>query len=68
MIVVWLIIILLLIAGLLGIIYPKASWYLSNWWRYQGNASPSEASLLLHRFGGIAYCIVAIILIYIEIH
>lgn len=50
---------------LLGIIFtisPKASWWLSNWWRFEGDAEPSSFSLLFYRIGGIIFVIVGIVL------
>ncbi|MCR8656893.1 hypothetical protein [Paenibacillus endoradicis] len=45
----WIFVILFLIIGVLSIISPKASWYLSNWWKFDGDVEPSAASLSLYR-------------------
>lgn len=62
----WIIIIAFFILGLLGTISPKFSWYLSNWWKVEGNYEPSKASLLLYRFSGIMFLIIAIIIFIVK--
>ncbi|MBP1994564.1 DUF6199 family natural product biosynthesis protein [Paenibacillus eucommiae] len=56
------IIIVLSLLGLIGIISPKASWYISNWWKFDGDAEPSRVSLLLYRMGGIVFLIISFIM------
>jgi hypothetical protein len=60
----WLFAFVFFVIGLLSIISPRTSWYMSNWWRFQGNIEPSDASLILQRIGGILFIIVAVIVIY----
>jgi hypothetical protein len=59
----WLFILVFGIIGILGILSPRTSWYLSNWWRFEYKADPSNASLLIYRIGGIIFLLVAILLI-----
>ncbi|MBP1992146.1 DUF6199 family natural product biosynthesis protein [Paenibacillus eucommiae] len=47
--------------GLIGAIYPKAMWYIKNWWKFDGDVEISEVSLLLYRLGGIFLTIVSIV-------
>ncbi|GAA0381432.1 DUF6199 family natural product biosynthesis protein [Bacillus horti] len=56
----WLFIIVLFVLGLIGAIYPKASWFISNWWRFQGEAEPSQVSLFVHRITGLVFLVVSI--------
>ncbi len=54
--------ILLLIIGVLNIISPKMSWYLSYGWRFR-NAEPSDAALAVARIGGVIGSVAGIILL-----
>lgn len=62
----FLLIFIFFILGLVGLIVPKVSWMISNFWRYEGNAEPSKASLLLYRMQGILFLVVAIILYFVK--
>jgi uncharacterized protein DUF6199 len=62
----WLIIIIILIVSLISIISPKNSWYMSNWWRFQENAEPSDFSLKLYRIIGILSLFVLLLWVYIN--
>jgi len=48
--------------GVIFTISPKVSWWLSNWWRFEGDAEPSSISLFFYRIGGIIFVIVGIVL------
>ncbi|MEK4061510.1 MULTISPECIES: DUF6199 family natural product biosynthesis protein [Paenibacillus] len=48
----WIFIVVFTVIGIISLISPRASWYLSNWWRYEGETEPSSFSLLLYRIGG----------------
>ncbi len=54
--------ILLLILGVIFTIFPKVSWYISNFWKFQDNAQPSSTSLIIYRIGGIVWIIIGIVL------
>ncbi|MGM1045854.1 MAG: DUF6199 family natural product biosynthesis protein [Bacillota bacterium] len=58
----WIFVIVFLIIGILSIISPKASWYLSNWWKFDGDVEPSSVSLFLYRLSGIVLTIVGFVL------
>lgn len=60
----WVFIIVFGIIGIIGTISPRASWYLSNWWRFENKTEPSDASLVIYRIGGIVFLLVALLLIY----
>ena len=62
----WSFIIVFFILGVVGIISPKISWYLTNWWKFDGQVEPSKASLLLYRLGGVIFLILAIIIYLVE--
>lgn len=62
----WVFIIIFGIIGIIGIISPQASWYLSNWWRFENKAEPSDTSLVFYRIGGIVFFLVALLLIYLK--
>ncbi len=54
-----------IILGLLGIIsllFPKISWWLSNWWRVNPGSEPSKVSLHIYRISGIVWILVSIVL------
>lgn len=51
----WVFIIIFGIIGIIGIISPQASWYLSNWWRFENKAETSDTSLVFYRIGGIVF-------------
>jgi len=55
--------ILLTILGIVFIISPTTSWWLSNWWRFEGDTEPSSFSLAFYRLGGVIYLIIGIVLI-----
>ena len=57
-----LLIIFLLGAGIFNVAAPKASWYLSDGWRFK-NAEPSEAALEWERFVGIILIVIAVFMI-----
>ncbi|KOP65988.1 hypothetical protein AMS62_12630 [Bacillus sp. FJAT-18019] len=56
----WLFVFVFFIVGLISVISPTTSWLLSNWWRFNGDADPSELSLVIHRIGGVIMLIVAV--------
>lgn len=60
----WIFIAVFFAVGLIGVISPRASWYLSNWWRVQDDAEPSRVSLYLYRISGVLFLIVAAVLVY----
>ncbi|WP_371871201.1 DUF6199 family natural product biosynthesis protein [Insulibacter thermoxylanivorax] len=60
----WIFIIVFIGIGLLSLISPRSSWFLSNWWRFSGDAEPSDFSLILYRIGGIILLIVGIVLFF----
>ena len=59
----WLFIFVFIIIGMLGIICPRTSWYMSNWWKFKGEMEPSDIALVFHRAGGIIFLLISIFLI-----
>lgn len=59
----WIFIFVFTVIGMLSLVSPRISWFLSNWWRFDGDAEPSEASLVIYRIGGIIFLIVGIVLL-----
>ena len=57
-----LMIIFLLGVGIFNVAAPKASWYLSDGWRFK-DAEPSEAALEWGRFIGIVLIVIAVFMI-----
>lgn len=58
----FLVIVLFLIVGILNIVSPLSSWYLSYGWRYK-NSEPSDIALVLCRVSGVICIIIAIVMI-----
>ncbi|MCZ8513384.1 hypothetical protein O9H85_13290 [Paenibacillus filicis] len=54
--------IFLVLIGLFNLFAPRAAWFASIGWKIR-NAEPSDAYLIMHRFGGGIACIVAIAII-----
>lgn len=54
---------LLILFGAVGVVEPKAIWYLNSGWRYK-DAEPSDLALLVHRFGGGVAAVVGLILLF----
>jgi len=54
--------ILLTLLGIIFTISPKISWWLSNWWRFEGETEPSSISLIFYRIGGVIFVIIGIVL------
>jgi|GEM_PF-3058074 len=52
--------------GIVFVIYPKASWTMSNFWRFEGAAEPSDASLVLYRLQGAGYVIGALLVLWLS--
>lgn len=63
----WLILVIILFVSLISIISPKVSWYMSNWWRFQENAEPSDLSLSLYRIIGVLSLLAVLIWGYINL-
>lgn len=51
------------VLGLVSIVSPKISWWLSNGWKFSGGAEPSSLSLWIYRIGGVVLLLAAIFLI-----
>lgn len=51
------------VLGLVSIVSPKTSWWLSNGWKVSGGTEPSSFSLWVYRAGGIVLLLAAIFLI-----
>ncbi|TDQ38378.1 DUF6199 family natural product biosynthesis protein [Aureibacillus halotolerans] len=60
---IWLIAIFLTVSGVVFFINPKISWTLSNFWRFRGDAEPSEGALTIYRLQGAVYFIAGIVVI-----
>ena len=58
------VILFLLAVGVFNAANPQAAWHLSHGWRYK-NAEPSEAALVVARVGGIAACVIAVLMIFV---
>ncbi len=56
----WLFVFALGALGLLGLVSPHSSWQLSNFWRFEGAAEPSDFSLLMYRLQGALFVLVAL--------
>ncbi|MDQ2088166.1 hypothetical protein RBH29_17220 [Herbivorax sp. ANBcel31] len=52
--------IILVIVGFFGIVFPEALWYLKYGWKVK-NGEPSDAAIVMNRFGGILCCIIGVI-------
>lgn len=59
----WIFIIVFGLIGIIGTISPRASWYLSNWWRFDNKAEPGDAAFVIYRISGIILIVVAVLLI-----
>lgn len=48
----------LMLIGIVGVVSPQTLWYVSHGWRYK-DAEPSEAVLFFNRVGGVIAIIIA---------
>lgn len=51
---------ILIIIGILNIAFPQAMWMISDGWKFK-DSEPSDAALLLHRFGGVVGIIIGLV-------
>ncbi len=54
--------ILFIILGIVGLLFPKVSWYLGVGWQFK-NAQPSTAALISARIGGLFAIVAGIFLL-----
>ena len=54
---------ILIILGIVAIINPKLSWYLSWGWRFK-DVEPSEAALIAARLSGVIFVLFGLFLIF----
>jgi hypothetical protein len=46
-----------MILGIIGAIFPRASWYMSEGWKFK-DAEPSDLVLIMNRVMGIVFTII----------
>lgn len=56
----WIFVAVLGVLGVLQLASPRAGWQLSNFWRFRGDADPSDFSLTIYRLQGAVFCLVAL--------
>lgn len=57
----WIFVLIFGTLGPLQLIYPKAGWWLANFWRFKdADAEPSDFALWMYRLQGAVYTIVAV--------
>ncbi|SKC51378.1 DUF6199 family natural product biosynthesis protein [Maledivibacter halophilus] len=54
---------IIVIIGILNIVFPEAMWMLSDGWKFK-DSEPSDAALIMHRFGGIVGIIVGLVVMF----
>ena len=56
----WIFVALFGILGVLQLIYPRAGWWIANFWKVKPGAEPSGFSLWMYRILGLIYVILAV--------
>jgi hypothetical protein len=46
-----------MIIGIIGAMFPRAAWYMSEGWKFK-DAEPSDAALIMNRIMGIVFAII----------
>ncbi|AIQ31186.1 MULTISPECIES: DUF6199 family natural product biosynthesis protein [Paenibacillus] len=59
----WIFIVVFTVLGIVALISPRSSWYMSNWWRFEGEVEPSAGSLIFYRLGGFIFLVIGIVLL-----